>query len=102
MRVLSILLPAYLANDDATSATVDPSEFKIIHCNNPDTLKAEMKIEVSKTFLFRNGGLDEAWATGFEEEATGVYTKIVQAADLELDNESNDPDGKFFALLRIM
>ena len=77
-----------------TEASDEPSEFKILHCNNPDTKRAEMKVEVSKTFLFRNGGLNETWAAGFEEETTDVYTKTIQASDLVLDTESTDPDSK--------
>ena len=73
-----MFLPAALANNDGSPA--EDSEFTILHCNNPTSMKAEMKVEVSSMFLLRNGGLDATWADGFTEETVGdstIYTKII-------------------------
>ena len=101
MRVLSMFLPAALANNDA-SPTED-SEFTILHCNNPVSMKAEMKVEVSSTFLLRNGGLDATWADGFAEETVGdstIYAKIIEANDLNLEEKDGDVDSKLFHNLK--
>ena len=99
MRVLSMFLPAALANNDAPAA--EDSEFTILHCNNPVSMKAEMKVEVTSTFLLRNGGLDATWADGFVEETVGdstIYTKIIEANDLDLGTKDGDDDSKLFGL----
>ena len=90
--VLSILLPAVLPTDVA-----DDSEFTILHCNNPNSMNAEMKVEVSSTFLNRNGGLEATWADGFQEESVGddsIYTKVIAANDLILEEKDDDADSK--------
>ena len=92
-----MFLPAALANNDGSPA--EDSEFTILHCNNPTSMKAEMKVEVSSMFLLRNGGLDATWADGFTEETVGdstIYTKIIEANDLILEEKDDDPDSKLF------
>ena len=93
MKLLSIFLSAALANNDATPA--EESEFSILHCNNPNTMRAEMKVQVEARFLARNGGLEASWADGFTEEETGVFTKVVEANDLVLSEKSGDTDSEF-------
>ena len=93
MKLLSMLLPAALANNDGTSA--EDSEFSILYCNNPDTMRAELKVQVEARFLSRNGGLEASWADGFTEETSGVFTKVIEAADLVLTEKSGDTDSEF-------
>ena len=93
MKLLSVLLPAALASNDATPA--EESEFSILHCNNPTTMRAEMKVQVQARFLTRNGGLEATWADGFTEEDTGVFTKIIEANDLVLSEKDGDTDSEF-------
>ena len=104
MRVLSMFLPAALANTHGSQPPpAADSEFTILHCNNPTSMKAEMKVEVSSMFLMRNGGLDAMksgkWGEGFAVETVGdstIYTKIIEANDLILTEKNDDPDSKFF------
>ena len=66
-------------------------------------MKAEMKVEVSSTFLLRNGGLDATWAAGFAEETVGdstIYAKIIEANDLDLTQKTGDDDSKLFQNLK--
>ena len=93
MKLLSLFLPAALASNDATPA--EESEFSILHCNNPTTMRAEMKVKVQARFLTRNGGLEASWADGFTEEDTGVFTKIIEANDLVLSEKDGDTDSEF-------
>ena len=96
MKLLSMFLSAALASNDATSA--EESEFSILHCNNPKTMRAEMKVKVQARFLTRNGGLEATWADGFTEEDTGVFTKIIEANDLVLEEKAGDTDSEFETL----
>ena len=96
MKLLSMFLPAALASNDATSA--EESEFSILHCNNPKTMRAEMKVKVQARFLTRNGGLEATWADGFTEVDTGVFTKIIEANDLVLEEKAGDTDSEFETL----
>ena len=93
MKLLSIFLPAALANNAA-----EESDFSILHCNNPTTMRAEMKVKVQARFLTRNGGLEATWADGFTEESTGVFTKIIEANDLVLSEKDGDTDSEFKTL----
>ena len=89
-----MFLPACLANSDGSP--VQDSEFTILHCNNPTTMKAEMKVEVAQEFLDRNGGLEASWAEGFAlEPTTGIYAKIIEAKDLTLEEKEDDNDSKY-------
>ena len=92
MKLLSMFLSAALASNDATPA--EESEFSILHCNNPNTMRAELKVQVQARFLARNGGLEAAWADGFTEEETDVFTKVIEANDLVLSEKSGDTDSK--------
>ena len=54
-----------------------------------------MKVEVDPMFILRNGGLTADWATGFVVEDSGIYTKTVVAADLNLEEKTGDDDSEF-------
>lgn len=54
-----------------------------------------MKVEVDSMFILRNGGLTADWATGFVLEDSGIYTKIIEAGDLNLEEKTGDDDSEF-------
>ena len=57
-------------------------------------MKAEIKVQVQSNFLARNGGLEANWARGFQEEEPGIFTKVIDANELILEQKLDDQKSK--------